>query len=119
MRSDAEIAAEIFRRVDLIKAGKARKRRRIRFAEAAVFCFLLAGIFAVAVMSGGVGQSLTSGQAQASVVMMGGAAVGGYVLVGVTAFALGCAVTVISLRMVKRNKFKELKNDKNFSERKG
>ena len=101
MWNSIEIAQAALCRAAVIKARRKRMRDRLITAVLITACLSLA--LCIAVLPGrydGTGPP----PAQAVVSMFDGSTVGGYVLVGVIAFALGCAVTLVCLKAKERRK---------------
>jgi len=107
MRTNMEVAEEILRRGQAHEKEVKRKKERLFIIALAVVCVSLAVCFTAAVLSG-----IISGNgpppAQASVNILNGAVVGGYVLTGVIAFSLGVTVTILCLkRRARKNENRE------------
>ena len=100
MRTNMEVAEEILRRVVAHEREVKRKKEKLAAIALAVVCVSLAVCFTAAVLP-----EIISGAgpppAQASVTILNGAVVGGYVLTGVIAFSLGAAVAIFCLKAKK------------------
>ena len=107
MQNSIEMAAEVWRRIDAIKA-KTLLRKRV----AACMCclFAIAWYVCLAVQFEGLADI---DRAVASVrPSLAFEAIGGYVLIGVMCFASGIAVTLLCLRVRKRNEIRDAQSKK-------
>ena len=98
MRNSAEMAAEVWRRIDDVEAIKSLRKR-----VAAIICCVvaLAGFVCLAAQQEeltGVDRAVATARPPLAL-----EAAGGYVLIGVACFALGMVVTLLCLRARKRN----------------
>ena len=115
MRNSAEIATEVWRRVDVVEA-KASLRKLVT----AIICCMIAvaGFVCLAAQQEELtGIDRASASARPPLAFQ---AVGGYVLIGVVCFALGIVVTLLCLRVRKRNgsSNRNTQNEKREGERK-
>ena len=99
MRTNEERAAAVRQRVTQIKQQKRRQRQRITALMAAAAC--LASIVGVSFAMPALSEKLAGGYStgyQAAAGIFGSSAAAGYIAVGVLAFALGVAVTILCFR---------------------
>lgn len=100
IRRDSEVAAEALRRGKLIKA---RRKKTWEWLKAGVLITAFLGLIVCLVLLPG--RYPGSGPplpAQAGATILDGAAIGGYILMGIPAFALGAAVALLCLRKRKK-----------------
>lgn len=99
MRTNEERAAAVRQRVTQIKQQKRRQRQRITALMATAACLaIIVGVsFAMPALSEKLAGGYTAGY-QAAAGIFGSSAAAGYIAVGVLAFALGVAVTILCFR---------------------
>ena len=112
MRTNEERAAAVRQRVTQIKQQKRRQRQRITALMAAAACLaVIVGVsFAMPALSEKLAGGYTAGY-QAAAGIFGSGAAAGYVAVGVLAFVLGVAVTILCLKCTGSRSQKESEED--------
>ena len=99
MRSNEERVAAVKRRVEQIEGQKRQRRNRLLALSPTVVCLaVIVGVsFAMPALSEKLAGGYTAGY-QAAAGIFGSSAAAGYIAVGVLAFALGVAVTILCFR---------------------
>ena len=110
MRTNDERLAALHKRAgEIDKENRKRRVRLIQFASCAA-CFLL--VIGLALwMPVTEGTPLSGGTGSMSASIFSGSGYLGYIVIGIVAFLLGCAVTVFCFRLRKWQKDKENEDD--------
>lgn len=103
MKSDREVANEVRRRMDNLRAKNARRKNRLYTASAIAASLALVVGLAIT-LPGIVPETVSETPGLQGATLLAGGGAGGYVLIGVVGFVLGAAVTLLCLRLFKKKR---------------
>lgn len=103
MKSDKEVTKEVQRRMDVLRAQNAGRKNRFYTAVAMAASLVLVIGLAVG-LPRIVPEVMLEAAGQYSATLLAGSGVNGYVLIGVVAFTLGVAVTLLCLKFFNKKR---------------
>lgn len=112
MMSHEEFTDEVLCRADIIARRQAAKKRILYSSLAAASCLALIAVLSFAIPSIISDSAYYASAGAYGAMLFGGAAAGGYVLIGVVGFALGAAVTILCFKRVRMKPTEDRPDDR-------